>query len=87
MQDLKLKMEMPPCLLSSFESDVRAIIQEKKDDGVKIRTGHIITLRIDQSFKTDEKVKSFMKKYMKQHPHLSETYFWTGDHWQVIHKK
>ena len=26
MQELKIKMEMPPCLLTSFEPDVRAII-------------------------------------------------------------
>lgn len=87
MAELKIKMEMPPCLLSTFESDVRAIIQAKKDEGVKIRTGHILTLRIDQSFKTKDKVHNFMKSYLEKHPHLAQTYEWTGDHWQVLHKK
>jgi hypothetical protein len=47
MEDLKLKLEMPPCLLSTFEPDVAAIIEEKKSEGVKIRTSQFLTLRFD----------------------------------------
>jgi hypothetical protein len=87
MQELKIKMEMAPCLLRSFEPDVRAIIEEKKSEGVKIGSAHTITLRFDQSFKNKTQAKVFMTEYLTQHPHLSETYTWTGEHWQVLHKK
>ena len=87
MASLKLKMEMPPCLLSSLEPDVQAIINEKKSEGVKIRTAHVLTLRFDESFKSKQQVDKFMAKYLTEHPVLARTYSWTGEHWQVLHKK
>ena len=47
MAELKLKLEMAPCLLSTFEPDVKAIIEEKKAEGVKLKTAQYMTLRFD----------------------------------------
>ena len=65
MQELKIKMEMPPCLLSAFEPDVKAIIDEKKSEGVKMGSAHLLTLRIDKSFKNQTQTKLFMEDYLK----------------------
>ena len=51
MTELNLKLEMSPCLLSTFEPDVVAMIEEKKAEGVKIRTSQFLTLRFDKEFK------------------------------------
>ena len=50
-------------------------------------SSHLLTLRIDKSFKNQNQTKLFMDEYLREHPNLSETYTWTGENWQVIHKK
>jgi hypothetical protein len=68
MAELNLKLEMAPCLLSSFEPDVVAMIEEKKAEGVKMRTSQFLTLRFDKEFKQARQRDVFMADFLQKHP-------------------
>ena len=81
-----MKLNLSPCLLNFFEKDIKDKITDKKDQGIKIRNGHILTLKFDKDFRTKQDAILFVTKYMQIHPNFSELYLWSGEHWFIICK-
>ena len=87
MSALNQNLRASPCLASFFEDDIKGQIEDKKREGLKIKNGHIITLKVAKVFKRKEQMSEFMGMYVQQHPNFFKVYQWTGENWQVRSNK
>jgi len=83
MNQLKLNLESPPCKLPDFERDLQDQILEKKESGVTMRTGHVITFKIKKEIRQNSQMNSEMKRFLNEHPSVDSNYKWTGEFWVI----